>query len=581
MSYIILQRGNINVMQNELTEKIRSLLRIEDVIGRTVKLRKNQRGWSGLCPFHDDKSPSFHVYADTQTYYCFACHESGDIFTFVMKSQNLTFPEAVSLLAEEAGIDARQYRKQAGINGKSIYDVMNMAQEYFTSCLKKYPVGLAYLEKRGITAENAGAFGLGLSTNSWRDLFDVLSHRGISQKLMIDAGLVVQGSKEPYDRFRGRIMFPVRDIAGRIIAFGGRSIVPDVGAKYINSPESEIYRKRSNLYMLNTAGNNIREKGYSILCEGYMDAIRLHMAGFRESVASLGTSLTAEQARLLKRFADRCYICYDSDKAGQNASLRGMYILAENGLDVHIIRIPSGKDPDDFLRENPPESFRKAINDALPLIPYHIEMLRPELKDELRRKSALNDLWEGVKKLGADEALKHLGSLCRVFSLPPDEVKKRILEGRKIQARETPSTAHQLVAIENGLECAFCALLMRYSEYRLMTDAGKIDGLLTDDDAKEAAESIISDGADGLMDTWLEMGEIGKIGVITRGNILLSEMYGDNDGEKWQTINRELEILRMKRRLSEIYDKLSANTANFNEAGEINVLQKKLQELGI
>ena len=566
-------------MRNELTERIRSLLRIEDVIGRTVSLRRTHRGWSGLCPFHDDKAPSFHVYSDSQSYYCFACHESGDIFTFVMKTQNLSFPEAISLLAEEAGINPGQYRNHGAVKGKSMYDVLNIAQEYFTSCFRKLPAGRAYLERRGISPEIAASFGIGYAPDSWKDLLDVLSRRGIDEGMMTASGLVIQGERGMYDRFRGRVMFPVRDIAGRIIAFGGRAIVPDVGAKYINSPESDIYRKRSNLYMLNTAGNYIREKGYSILCEGYMDVIRLHMAGFRESVASLGTSLTEEQAGLLKRFADRCCICYDGDSAGQKAMLRGMYILAGNGLDVRVIRLPSGQDPDDFLRANPPEIFQKAINSALPLIPYHIEMLKPALEDSLRRKAALNELWEGVKKLGADEALRYLASLSAVFMLPPAEVRQRILGGSKIPESENPSRVPETVPIDNGLECGFCAMLMRYSECRLAANAAEIAGLLTDENAKSAAESILSEGPDGLMDMWRAIGETGKTGVIARGEIFLSELSRLDVRAKWEDICSGLERQRITRRIREIVGKMLSNTADNHDMTELNELQQKLQGL--
>ena len=566
-------------MPKELTERIRTLLRIEDIIGRTVSLRRTQRGWSGLCPFHDDKSPSFHVYAASQSYYCFACHESGDIFTFVMKTQNLTFPEAVSLLAEEAGIDAGQYRNAETAKGKSVYDVLNIAQEYFTSCFRRLPAGRAYIERRGISPEIAASFGIGYAPESWSNLLDLLSEKGVDARMMIDSGLVIHSKGGMYDRFRGRVMFPVRDIAGRIIAFGGRAIVPDVGAKYINSPESSIYRKRSNLYMLNTAGSHIREKGYSILCEGYMDVIRLHMAGFRETVASLGTSLTAEQAGLLKRFADSCFICYDGDSAGQKASLRGMYILAENGLDVRIIRLPSGQDPDDFLRANPPESFQKAIDDALPLIPYHIEMLRPKLEDGLSRKSALHELWEGVKRLGADESLRYLASLSGVFMIPPDEMRRRILGGRELPARESPSPVLKSTVDDNRFECALCAMLMRYSECRIVADPGKISELLTDDEAISVAESILSQGSDGLMDLWRAMDENGKIGVIMKGEIFLSEMLGSDVLVKWNEITAMLERQRITSRIREILGKMSSNTADDRERKELTELQQKLQEL--
>ena len=565
-------------MPNDLTERIRSLLRIEDIIGRTVSLRKTQRGWSGLCPFHDDKSPSFHVYGDSQSYYCFACHESGDIFTFVMKTQNLTFPEAVSLLAEEAGIDAGQYRKQGGSRDRSIYDVLKMAQEFFTENFRRLTAGRVYLEGRGISPEIAASFGIGYAPESWSDLLDVLSRRGIDRKMMIDSGLIIEGKNGMHDRFRGRLMFPVKDISGRIIAFGGRLVAPDGTAKYINSPESDIYRKRRNLYMLNTAGNYIREKGYSILCEGYMDVIRLHMAGFRESVASLGTSLTAEQAGLLKRFADRCYICYDGDSAGQKASIRGMYILAENGLDVRVIRLPEGQDPDDFLRANPPESFEKAIASALPLIPYHIEMLRPLLEDGLRRKGALRDLWDGVRKAGADESLRYLASLCGIFSLPPDEMRRRILDGRKNPAREIPAPVPEPETVSNGLECGFCAMLMRNSECRMSPYAGKIAGLLTDEDAKSVAGSIISDGPEGLLDMWRAMGETGKTGIISRGEIFLSQFAGLDEAGKWERICSDIQRQGIMRRIREIEGKMSANTADFDEMRELSGLHEKLRE---
>lgn len=563
-------------MGNVLTDKIKNALRIEDIIGRTVTLRRTGRGWSGLCPFHDDKSPSFHVYPDSQSYYCFACHESGDIFTFIMKTKNLSFPETVSLLAEEAGINPKSYGVSDGKrNGKSVYDVLNMAQEYFVSCLKRLPAGRAYLETRGINAENSGTFGLGYAPDSWNDLIHTLAKRGVDEKTMLTSGLVVQGERGIYDRFRGRVMFPVRDLAGRIVAFGGRAILPDVGAKYINSPESDTYKKRSNLYMLNTAGSYIREKGYSILCEGYMDTLRLHMAGFREAVASLGTSLTAEQAGLLKRFADRCYICYDGDQAGQKAALRGMYILAENGLDVRVIALPEGKDPDDFLRQNPPESFMKSLNDALPLIPYHIEMLRPELNDELKRKNALRELWEGVKRLGADEALRYLGSLSGVLMLPPDEVRRRILGGREIPKRN--HEVQQAVIIDNGLECAFCAMLLKDSEYRVLANDMDVKTLLTDSETRETAQYILSEGPE-VFDTWRTIGETSKSGIIARGEILLSEM---NDSDKWERICEGLERSRAERRILEISEKMSANTATNDEIMELSNLKRKLQGLRI
>ena len=573
----------IAIMANELTDKIRNTLRIEDVIGRTVSLRKTHRGYSGLCPFHDDKAPSFHVYTDSQSYYCFGCHESGDIFTFVMKTQSLTFSEAVSVLAQEAGIDPAKFGHQSSRKGAGVYDVLNMAQEYFTSCMARLPGGKGYLSGRGITAEDCSRFGLGYAPDSWDDLMNVLARKNVDARMMLDAGLVVQGERGMYDRFRGRVTFPVRDIAGRIVAFGGRAVVGDTGAKYINSPESSVYSKRRNLYLLDMAGSVMREKGYGILCEGYMDAIRLHKAGFRESVASLGTSLTAEQAELLKRFADRCYICYDGDSAGQKAALRGMYILAASGLDVLVVRLPDGLDPDDYLRANPPESFQKALDEALPLIPYHIESLRPELDDPLRRKKAARELWDGVRSLPPDDALQYIASLSAAFRLPAEEVSRRILdrEADDVPEPQEPKPQHESIIIDNELECAFCSMLARSRECRLNVNPAEILGLITNPEARITAEAVLSDGSEDSLDMWRTVGDTGKLAIISRGNIFVDGMKSLQEREKWEHVYSGLERMRILRRVSELNAKFSANTATSDDMEEFSELQRKLRGLKI
>lgn len=566
-------------MNKEITDKIRNTISIEDVIGRTVTLRKSHRGWVGLCPFHDDKSPSFHVYADSQSYYCFGCHESGDIFTFVMKTKNLTFPEALRLLADEAGISLAQSPNRP--NSQNIYDVLNLAQEYFTSTFERLPAGKGYLQQRGISIEQACRYGLGYAQDSWSELAKYLGTKGVDPKTMVDAGLVIDGQHGMYDRFRGRVIFPVKDIAGRIIAFGGRAIVPNVGAKYINSPESPIYSKRRNLYLLNVAGSVIREKGYSILCEGYMDALRLHLSGFRETVASLGTSLTAEQAGLLKRFADNCYICYDGDTAGKIAALRGMYILAENGLNVRVISLPDGQDPDEFLRANPPSSFQKAIDDALPLIPYHINTLKPDLDDSMKRDKALTELWEGVKKLNPYYSLRWTASLAATFLLPPEEMKRRILEGREIPHRTKISRSLQPETVDNGIECAFCSMLAKHKEYRLNMNAEELHALIRDDEAMHTASAILESNPDELLEIWRNIDDTAKLGVIARGNILLSEMREVDDHEKWEKIIAKLERSRIMRRIRELEAKIKMNAATLEESGEFMELRKKLLGLQI
>ena len=339
---------------NEIINQIKDSLDIADIIGERVKLRKTSRGFMGLCPFHNEDTPSFHVYTDSQSYYCFGCKEAGDIFSYVMKTENLDFPEALRLLADRAGVKLGTYRQES----TDTYSVLNLAAKFFTEYLvsDSGSAARAYISRRKLDTSDIGRYSLGYSPNSWDALTKFLRSRHISDQAILNAGLAVQNSRGMYDRFRGRLMFPIHDITGKVIAFGGR-IIDGEGAKYINSPEGALYSKRRNLYLLDRARNTIREKGRSILVEGYMDALRLHKCGFTEAVASLGTSLTEEQAGLLSRHAAKCYICYDSDSAGQNAAIKGMYILAEHGLSVYVVEIPDGKDPDEFLCNNPPEKF--------------------------------------------------------------------------------------------------------------------------------------------------------------------------------------------------------------------------------
>ena len=571
---------------NRLVEDIKSSLDISDIIGQYTTLRKTRRGWSGLCPFHDERTPSFYVYEDSQTYYCFSCHEAGDIFSFVMKKNGLTFPEAIELLASRAGINVESYGQKREKRARTLYDVMSMADEYYRLNFAKLPGGKAYIERRDITVTEAESFGLGYATDSWDGLIQAMTQKGVSTRELLDAGLIIEGKNGFYDRFRGRVIFPVRDISGRVIAFGGRAIISDTNAKYINSPETEIYHKRNNLYLLNVASSHIREKGYSILCEGYMDAIRLHKCGFRESVASLGTSLTAEQAGLLKRFADMCYICYDGDPAGVKASLRGMYILAENGLDVHVVRLPDGQDPDDFLRANPPENFRKALDDSLPLIPYHVEAMKHEIEDPLRRKKALNDLWESVRKINPDESSQYVATLSQAFRIPPEELKKRIFNRESIPEApkiNPPSKNKQSepLSVDNDLECAFCAMLARYRECRMMVKPGEIYGLLTNVDAQITAEGLLSGDPENMINMWRTTGDRNLTAIIARGEICIAGMGNMPGREIWQHVYSGLEKMRIERRIRELEEKFSSNTANDKEMQEFSAILQKLQELKI
>ena len=266
-------------VSNQIIDQIIATIDIAEIIGDRVKLRRSSRGYEGLCPFHDERTPSFHVYTDTQSYYCFGCHEAGNIFTFLMKTENIGFREAVEILADRAGVTLPQYEKRH--EERNPHEILELAAKFYADNLTSNygMVARAYMERRKLDATDITKFSLGYSLNSWDSLVHYLAHAGISEKQMLNLGLALQGKHGLHDRFRGRLIFPIKNISGRIVGFGGR-LIDGEGAKYINSSESKIYSKRKNLYLLDVARKSIREKKRSILVEGYMDAIRLHKCGF-------------------------------------------------------------------------------------------------------------------------------------------------------------------------------------------------------------------------------------------------------------------------------------------------------------
>jgi len=364
-------------ISEDIIERIKQENDIVDIISETVKLKRSGRNYMGLCPFHNEKSPSFSVSQDKQIYKCFSCGEAGNVITYVMKKKNLDFMEALKVLAEKVNIPLdlgngepsevtkkREILFRANIESARIFfnnlAVNNAAKEYFLN--------------RGIQESTIRKFGLGYGNDSWNNLIYQLRKKGIRDEIMLEAGLVIKNEKKGniFDRFRNRVMFPIFDIKGRVIGFGGR-VLDDSKPKYLNSPETLVFQKGTNLYGLNLAIKNTMEDRYFVIVEGYMDCISLHQYGITNVVASLGTALTVNQARLLKRYADKVIISYDADVAGQTATMRGLEVLRDAGFDVRVLIIPKGKDPDEFIRSNGKGAFLKLIESALPLINYRLK----------------------------------------------------------------------------------------------------------------------------------------------------------------------------------------------------------------
>ena len=363
-------------ISEEIIQKIKEQNDIVDIISETVKLKRTGRNFSGLCPFHNEKSPSFSVSQEKQIYKCFGCGEAGNVISFVMKTKNMQFFEALRYLADRANIYLDFGNKENNKTAQKkdlLYKINVEAARFFFSNLMNNQKSKEYFLNRGIRIETIKRFGLGYANDSWNNLIYHLRKRGFSEELMAEAGLISinkeKGTK--YDRFRNRVMFPVFDYRGKVIGFGGR-VLDDSKPKYLNSPETLVFQKGTNLYGLNFALKSNMQERYFIIVEGYMDLIALHQSGITNVVASLGTALTINQARLLKRYADKVVISYDADMAGQMATMRGLEILRNAGFDVRVLSIPKGKDPDEFIKSNGKEAFLKLVNTAEPLIDYRL-----------------------------------------------------------------------------------------------------------------------------------------------------------------------------------------------------------------
>lgn len=322
---------------DELIEEVRMKNDIVDVISGYVRLQKKGSSYFGLCPFHNEKSPSFSVSRQKQMYYCFGCGAGGNVFTFLMEYENLTFVEAVQMLADRAGVELpkMEYSKEAKERAdlKSILlEINKAAAQYYYVQLKSEQgrVGYTYLKNRGLSDDTIKAFGLGFSNKSNQDLYQYLKSKGYREEHIRQAGLISTDERNGvYDKFWNRVMFPIMDVNSRVIGFGGR-VMGDAKPKYLNSPETPVFDKSRNLYGLNRARSS--KKPYFLLCEGYMDVIALHQAGFTNAVASLGTALTPGHATLIKRYVQEVYLTYDSDEAGTRAALRGVPILRAAGV---------------------------------------------------------------------------------------------------------------------------------------------------------------------------------------------------------------------------------------------------------
>ena len=471
----------------DLIDEVKNRCDIVSVISQYINLKSSGSNYSGLCPFHNEKTGSFHVNQKKQIYKCFGCGEGGDVINFVMKIENLDFIDAIKLLAQKNGIEFKTNLSEADKakmeSIKLMQDIhLQAARFYFANLTKSKNAGYDYLKRRGLSDKTIKKFGLGYSIYSWNSLMDYLLSIGYEKKDLVKSGLVThkEDDNKYYDRFRNRVMFPIFDYRGNVIGFGGR-VLDDSLPKYLNSPDSLIFNKRFNLYGLNYAKKSIKNDTL-ILVEGYMDLISLYEHGIENVVATLGTALTNEQGKLIKRYASTAIISYDSDEAGIKATLRAIDILRGQNINVKILNLKDCKDPDDFIKKYKKEGFLQALEDSVSHIIFQINILKRKFdfsKDENLIKFA-KEVASIIKSLSSPvEKDYYIKYVSKEFNISLDALKEEVFGTRFNNSKKSyknfvkteQKPIEKIKNIENGekfVEETFIRLLMENKELRLI-----------------------------------------------------------------------------------------------------------------
>jgi len=434
-------------------QEIKQKLDIVAFIGEYIQLARTGVNWKGRCPFHNEKTPSFFVNEDRQSFHCFGCGAHGDIFTFVEKMEGLEFVEAMKILAQKAGVQLQEFNSEKSGLKERLKEICELSASYWQKCLLE-PVGahaLEYVNKRGLTEDTRQEFRIGYAKDSWDDLMRLMMSRGFTETEIFQAGLTVKkdSGNGYYDRFRDRVIFPIQDVHGNVIGFTARTLKAEENAKYLNTPEGMLYHKGDILYALDKAKSQIRQKNYAVVVEGNMDAVSCHQAGFKNVVACSGTALTPAQISLLKRYSKNIALCFDQDEAGQNAARRTIDLLLAADVNIKIVQVVYGKDPDECIKNNP-ENWNQSLKIAKSAMQYYFDsFLTPEnLGNILKKKDAVDRVVSEIvkmpNKIEQDHWFKQLAQILDVSvnllreSLPQKKVEPRGFIAQKPVASAVP-----------------------------------------------------------------------------------------------------------------------------------------------
>ena len=477
-------------------EEIKNRANIVDLVSDYVTLKKAGRNFVGLCPFHKEKTPSFTVTPDRQMFYCFGCGEGGNIFAFMMKINQMTYPEAVRYLAKKTGVviteqTAQKDREEAG-SREQLIRINEIAANHYVRTLAS-PSGkeaMVYLRQRGIREEIIREFRLGFALSSWRHLRDLLEKERASLTNAEKAGLLISGKDESqYDRFRGRLMFPIEDLSGHVIAFGGR-IIGDGEPKYLNSPESPVYSKGKGLYALNRAREAIRKHGYAILVEGYFDLISLWNAGITHVVATLGTALTKDQIELIGRYTKEVVVLFDPDEAGRKALARSLELFLAGDLTARALVLPDGLDPDDYVRTYGGDELLDLINSAPSIVDYYIDHVLGDKSGFEGDRDSLHKAMSFIKHIGnAIDRNLFIKRVSEKLGIDQDLLKKEISHTRSATG-DSSSVRYHSPAVLEKLELNLIYLLLIHPESIIRVARTNVFEYFTNNDLKKIGEEF-------------------------------------------------------------------------------------------
>ncbi len=570
------------MIPHEVIEEIKYRNDIEEVISQYVVLKRAGSNLNGLCPFHSEKTPSFTVFKATNSYYCFGCGSGGDVITFIMKVENLDYVGALEFLAKRVGITIPESGKdeQTGVKRSRILEMNREAAKFFHGQLKNSPEALEYMSKRRLSGATIKHFGLGYAPKEFGALTSHMRSLGFSAEELKEAFLcgISQKTGKPYDYFRGRVMFPIINTTGDVVGFGGR-VLDDSKPKYLNTNDTAAFKKSKNLFGLNFAKDSCSER--MILCEGNVDVISLHAAGFTNAVATLGTALTAEQARLMKKYTKTVLICYDSDEAGQKAANKAFAVLGEVGLETRILKLEGAKDPDEYINKFGKIAFQKVIDGSYTRFEYKFEgiLKRYDIERTDEKIKAAAATAEEISRIASNvERDIYISKAAARLDIPRDSLKrdvertlyrnrkkdtsekkqKLIMESQGYGDRVTPERVRNLkgvVAEENIL-----GIMLRFPEYSKGIRTGKFE--LSRDDfvsefAKRVFEAIISAGDDfeiGALNekfSEAEMSRIIKLQVARETLSVSDKAFRDSVASLKQAVSKETmsleDIIKNKR----------------------------------